>query len=242
MMGDGNEFRLPPTASLFTDWPSQGTVNRIVKRLNRKLFQLGNKANTNDILSLSFTDRDGNELEVKDTKEDISITFARQRDSPRPETDLIIEGVYLEEDDVTYYGSRFNVSWLFHAVIIQLNSPDPLYGNTTMHILYDLGKNSSEYHANSFYLDVRFQGVHSIIFIPEHYFLMTGGYQLTFTAPQKHNIKFSMSVQHIMCNYLNEVSGIWNSDGCKVSPASNFTSTVCLCNHLTTFTAMFDKE
>ncbi|XP_070547390.1 polycystin-1-like protein 3 [Ptychodera flava] len=147
----------------------------------------------------------------------------------------MIEGVYLEEDDVTYFGSRFNMSWLFHAVIIELNSPDPLYGNTMVYILYDLGENSTEYHAYSFSLDVRFQGVHSSIFIPEHYFLMTGGYQLTFTVPQKQNIKFSMSVQHIMCSYLNEVSGIWNSDGCKVSPASNLTSTVCLCNHLTTF-------
>ncbi|XP_070547398.1 uncharacterized protein [Ptychodera flava] len=68
MIGDGNEFRLPPVESLFADWPSQVTINRIVKWLNRRSFQLGNKAYTNDILSLSFTDREGGELEGKTVK------------------------------------------------------------------------------------------------------------------------------------------------------------------------------
>ncbi|XP_070550009.1 hyalin-like [Ptychodera flava] len=106
-LGDGNEFKLPPAETLFAVRPSQGTVNRIVKRLNRRSFQLGSKAYTNDVLSLSFTDREGNELEVKDTKEDISIIFTS--DPPSPETELTIEGVYLEDDDVTYFGFTFNV-------------------------------------------------------------------------------------------------------------------------------------
>ncbi|XP_070547456.1 hyalin-like [Ptychodera flava] len=126
MMGDGNGFRLPPAETLFADWTSYGTVNRIVKRLSRKSFQLGSMAYTNDVLSLSFTDREDNELilKVKDTKEDIGISF--DGDPPKSHTDLMFEGVYHEDEDVTCFGLKFHISWLFHAVILQLESSYPL--------------------------------------------------------------------------------------------------------------------
>ncbi|XP_070550051.1 uncharacterized protein [Ptychodera flava] len=187
VIGDGNGFEIPQVENIFADLSLNGTLNRIIKRLNKRSFQLGGKAYTNDVLSLSFTDREDNELEAKDMTEDVIITFAS--DPPKADTDMSIGGVYLEDDDVTHFGFGFNISQPFHAVVISLDSSDPLYGNVTMHIFKVLGDNFTEYHAHQFSLDVQFDGVHSSIFIPEHYILVTGGYKLTFTVPQREKMK-----------------------------------------------------
>ncbi|XP_070548475.1 uncharacterized protein [Ptychodera flava] len=237
MMGDGSGFQVPASEKLFADRPPNSVANRIVKRLNRRYFQLGEKAYTNDVLSLSFTDREDNEIEAKDTEEEISIIFAS--DPPPADTDMSISGVYLEDDNATYLGFGFNISRLNHAVVNLLDSSDQLHGNTTVNI-FKVKSENAKYPVQNLSLDVQFDGVHSSIFFPEHFFLVTGGYELTFKVPHKHDLNVTVSVKNIMCGYLHEASGIWNSDGCKVSPESNLTSTVCLCNHLTTFTTRSD--
>ncbi|XP_070550963.1 polycystin-1-like protein 3 [Ptychodera flava] len=127
---------------------------------------------------------------------------------------------------------------MFHAVIIHFNVSKVIYGNTTAYIFNEVVEYSTNYRGYLFGFDVQFSGEHTSIFIPEHDIVEAGGYYLTFAIPQRNDLKISMIVRHTKCGYMNEVSGTWNSDGCKVSPASNITSTTCLCNHLTSFTAL----
>ncbi|XP_070560919.1 polycystin-1-like protein 3 isoform X2 [Ptychodera flava] len=232
-MGDGHTFRLPEMQNLFLNWTSRQPIGRIVKRLLRRSFRHDDNANVYDVLSMSFTDGELNDLEVNGTEEDISITFAG--DYQAFETPVVVEGVYLEYDDVTYFGMDVNITHLFHAVIINLESPHAVYGITEAYIFNDMVEYSSNYSGYQFSVDAQFDGGNSSIFIPENYIFKAERYYLTFTVPQKQDVKFSMSVKHVVCDYLNEESGTWKNDGCKVSPESNMTSTVCLCNHLTTF-------
>ncbi|XP_070548807.1 uncharacterized protein [Ptychodera flava] len=232
MMGDGNGFTLPPAEALFPNLSLQTTVYRIVIWLKRSLFQRRNYAN--DVLSLSFTDREGNELPVNDTKEDISIIFPS--DPPRTDTKVLINGVYIEADDITYYRTKANISYVQHATVIHLKSSKEISVNVKANIFKDWGViDSTEYSCYQFSVDSQLHRGQSSIFIPEHEFPLTGTYKITVALQQKHDVRLSMHVKQIMCGYLDEISGTWNSDGCKVSPASNLTSTVCLCDHLTAF-------
>ncbi|XP_070550953.1 uncharacterized protein [Ptychodera flava] len=213
MIGDGNGFRLPTAEALFQNSTQQrDSINRIVKRLNRRSFQHGSKAS--DILSLSFTDREGNQIRVNDTKEDIAVIFST--DPVTPEIYTLIDGVYIEADNITYYRSKANISHVPHAAIIHLDSSDEIYTDITAYIFEDLGvKNSTEYTHYKFSVDEKFYGDYSSIFIPEQEFSLTGEYNITFALPQRHDVKLSMYVKQIMCGYMDERSGTWNSDGCK---------------------------
>ncbi|XP_078585401.1 polycystin-1-like protein 2 isoform X2 [Branchiostoma floridae x Branchiostoma japonicum] len=48
-------------------------------------------------------------------------------------------------------------------------------------------------------------------------------------------IEYNMLVTTIGCRFRNETTEQWEGGGCKVSPKSSLTETVCLCNHLTMF-------
>ncbi|XP_070560920.1 polycystin-1-like protein 2 [Ptychodera flava] len=239
-MGDGHGFSIPPVDTLFSNWTSQQPIGRIIKRLVRRSFPHGDKANEYDILSMSLTDAELNEIKVNGTKEDIAIIFAC--DSQAQETLVLLEGVYLKLDDVTHFRFQVNITHLFHAVIIHLESSHPMSGNATAYIFDDVVEYSSNYSGYRFSVDVQFGDGDSSIFIPEHVVFVTGGYYLTFTLPSKQDLNFAVSIKHVTCSYQNEESGTWKNDGCKVSPASNMTSTVCLCNHLTTFTTSIEME
>ncbi|XP_070551647.1 polycystin-1-like protein 2 [Ptychodera flava] len=240
MVGGGNGFKLPSTESLFTNMGLQTTVNRVVKVFKWRSFNFGNRALENDVLSLSFTDRGSNVLEVNSTAEDIGITFGSE--SPEIDSYVGVDGVYLEVNDVTYFGWTLNILHLFHAVIIHFNVSKAIYGNTTAYIFNEVVEYSTNYRGYLFGFDVQFSGEHTSIFIPEHDIMEARGYYLTFAIPQRNDLKISMTVQHTKCGYMKDVSGTWNSDGCKVSPSSNMTSTTCLCNHLTSFTATTATE
>ncbi|XP_070557261.1 uncharacterized protein [Ptychodera flava] len=237
-MGDGNGFIIPTADKLFVNQTKRnGKLNRIVKRLKR----MGNDdVMVNDVLALSFTDRDGDELEVKNTKEDIKITFATGPAGPEMRT--LIESLYREEDNRTYFGSSFNVSQLLHATIIMLENSKRMYGNATAYISKDEVMYATQYRGYAFSVDgyafsvnVNFHGDHSRIFIPEDYFTMIGEYYLAFAIPEKQEVQFSMAVKQTRCTFLDTNTNIWDGQGCKVSSTSNMTSTVCLCNHLTVF-------
>ncbi|XP_070576292.1 polycystin-1-like protein 3 [Ptychodera flava] len=154
---------------------------------------------------------------------------------PGPETHSMIEGLYLEDDNVTYFGFTFNVSRLFHATIIMLVSNESVFWNCNAYIFNDVFQYSENYRGYLFSVDINFHGDYSSIFIPEDYFLMTGEYYLTFAVPGNQRANFSMSVKQTVCTYLDKNTTTWDRRGCKVSSTSNMTSTLCLCNHLTTF-------
>ncbi|XP_070546460.1 uncharacterized protein [Ptychodera flava] len=237
-VGIGYGFIIPEEGKLDINLTEKaGRLNRIVKRLKRRSLQRdngGNVSSENDVLALSFTDREGNEVEVNNATEPIQIIF--MSDLPAYEKHGIVEGLFLEMNDVTYFGTVFKVSKLDHAVVIMLENSEQLYGNATSYIFNDVVMYSKQYSGYQFSVGVQFSGNHSKIFIPEDYFMTTGDYYLTFTIPGKQEVKFSMAVKEIMCTYMDKQTSTWDRRGCQVSSMSNITSTVCLCNHLTTFT------
>ncbi|XP_070560181.1 uncharacterized protein [Ptychodera flava] len=100
-------------------------------------------------------------------------------------------------------------------VVINLESPDAVYGITEAYIFNDMVEYSSSYSGYQFSVDAQCDGGNSSIFIPENYLLKAGGYYLTFTVPPKQDFKLSVSVKHVIFDYLNEESGTWKNDGCK---------------------------
>ncbi|XP_070573654.1 polycystin-1-like protein 3 [Ptychodera flava] len=207
-------------------------------RFNRRSMQIKSENNsyiisTDNVLSLSFTDRNGREIQAKETNEDIGISFAS--DPPPQETFVPVTGVYHVIDDITSFGMNVPIKRLFYATIIRFENSDVLYGKTTAYVFKEEVDYSEEYRGYQFSVDVRFDGDYSSIFIPMQYFMMTGDYYMTFTLVSKVEVTFLMSLKQIKCNYLDDENSVWNTDGCKVSQASNITTTVCLCDHLTTF-------
>ncbi|XP_070549213.1 uncharacterized protein [Ptychodera flava] len=184
-IGDGNGFVLPAADRLFSNLTTlEGPLYRIVKRFKRRSLprdDATNAAPMNDILSLTFTDREGNEIDVNDTNDNIQIMIAGG--SPSRQEHLLIESLYLQDKNATYFGLVFKVSYSHHAILIVFDphTTQPLYGNTTAYIFNDVVKYSDHYHGYQFSLDVQFSGNQSSIFIPEDYFTKTGEYYLTFT-------------------------------------------------------------
>ncbi|XP_070572871.1 uncharacterized protein [Ptychodera flava] len=239
-LGDGDGFSIPAAKKIFSNQSLDGAINRIATRFNRRSFKMKSDNNANtistdfNVLSLSFTDRNGREIEAKETNEDIGICFAS--DPPPQETFVLVTGVYNVIDNVTYFGMGIEIKRLFHATIIWFENSDILYGNATAYVFKEEVEYSEEYRGYQFSVEVRFDVDHSSIFIPEQYFMMNGDYYMTFTLVSKVDVTFLMTLKQTKCNYLDDGSSVWNTDGCKISPASNITTTVCSCNHLTTFT------
>ncbi|XP_070546434.1 uncharacterized protein [Ptychodera flava] len=218
-LGDGNGFVLPAADRFFPNVTMlEGPLYRIVKRFKRRSLPRDDAANAvpmNDILSLTFTDTEGNEVEVNDTNDDIQIMIAS--DFPSHQAHTLIESLYLEENNVTYFGVVLKVSYSHHAILIVFNPEitGSLYGNTTAYIFKDVVKYSGRYHGYQFSLDVNFSGNYSSIFIPEDYFTTTGEYYLTFTIPGRQEGNISVAIKETVCNYMDKQTTAWDSNGCK---------------------------
>ncbi|XP_070543864.1 polycystin-1-like protein 3 [Ptychodera flava] len=237
-MGDGNGFSLPAADKLFSNLAQgEGTLNMIVKCLKRKSVQADDAkdiVSEFDILSLSFTDRANKEIQVTGTKEDIRMTFTS--DTHANDSHVKLESFYSGTDHLTHFATMFEVSQLFHAIIITLQNSEPMQGKSVAFVFNSIVEYSHDYRGYQFSVDVEFNGNNSKIFIPEDYIMRTGKYFLTFSVPEKKTVKFSMIVKQTSCTYLNKSKGTWQRDGCKASSVSTLMSTVCLCNHLTIFT------
>ncbi|XP_070545129.1 uncharacterized protein [Ptychodera flava] len=236
-LGNGSGLRIPESDELFANQMPASTVNMICSRVTGKLFQSRIADDTRlstDVIGLSFTNRDGRELEGKSIDEDILIELSTE--PPPTEDQIVMEGILLDVDNVTYFGFEIEIPRLFHALIIWLENSHTIFGNTTAYVFDEPAKFSHNYIDYHFSVDVNFLGDHSTIFISEYNFLKTGKYFLTFTVP-KHDVKFWMSVKQTMCGYMKRQSDTWAGDGCQASSASNLTTTVCLCNYATAFTS-----
>ncbi|XP_070577800.1 hyalin-like [Ptychodera flava] len=230
---DGNGFSIPPAENILRNATAGVEVNRIMVYLNRSSFQTErdtSNALVTDILSLSFTDKGGNDLEVTDSTEGLQITFATNL--LESAADVPIEGKYLEEANITNFIANITVAEPDKAVIILLKSSEAVYGNTTAYVFNKFVDYSDSYRGYQFSVDVKFEGDNSKIFIPERYFLANGVYYLSFAIQHRHVVKFSMAIKQTKCFSLGKGNRIWSTGKCKISSASNMTSTVCLCHLL----------
>ncbi|XP_070575267.1 uncharacterized protein [Ptychodera flava] len=230
---DGNGFNIPPAESILSNVAAGVEVNIIMVCLNRSSFQMeGDTTKTlvTDILSLSFTDKGGNDLEVTDSTEGLQIIFATNL--LESAADVIIDGTYLEEANITNFIVNITVAEPDQVVIIILKGTENIYGNTTAYVFNKLVDYSDSYRGYQFSVDVQFEGDHSKIFIPERYFLANGVYYVSFAIQHRHVFKLSMAIKQTKCFSLSKGNRRWSTDKCKMSSASNMTSTVCLCHLL----------
>ncbi|XP_070545132.1 serine-rich adhesin for platelets-like [Ptychodera flava] len=234
--GKGSGYTTLAADEIFVNITSTTIVNRVCTHLVGNFFRSRTRDSSrlaDDVVALSFTDTDGDKLEVTNTTEDIQITLST--DSPPSEDLTVIYGVNLEAQNVTHFGLSIEITRLFHAVIIWFKNSQAIHGKTEAYVFDERVEFAESYIGYSFSVVLHFSGDHSTIFIPEHYFLRTGEYYLTFTIPQSSDITFSMSTKQARCGYMRKHSRTWASNGCQVSSTSNLTSTICLCNHITAF-------
>ncbi|XP_066269369.1 polycystin-1-like protein 2 [Branchiostoma lanceolatum] len=102
--------------------------------------------------------------------------------------------------------------------VLLVNGTQVVKGNETV-LVPDLAE------IGSYHFALRFYGYDS-----EYEFY---GTEYGTTFPMR--IEYSMLVTTIGCRFRNETTDQWEDRGCKVSPKSTLTETVCLCNHLTMF-------
>ncbi|XP_070543794.1 polycystin-1-like protein 3 [Ptychodera flava] len=218
MMGDGNGFSLPAADKLFPNVvQGEGTLNMIAKSLKRRSFQADYAKNVFsefDILSLSFTDRANKEIQVTGTQEDIRITFTSDTHVNNSRTKL--ESFYGGTHHVTHFGTVFEVSQLFHAIVIMLQNSEPMHGKSVAFVFDRVVEYSHDYRGYQFSVDVELDGNNSKIFIPEDYIMRTGKYFLTFSLPEKKTVEFTIIVKQTTCTYLKKSKRTWESDGCIV--------------------------
>ncbi|XP_070547330.1 adhesion G-protein coupled receptor G4-like [Ptychodera flava] len=125
----------------------------------------------------------------------------------------------------------------FHAIQIMLASSSPVYENTTAYVLTELPGNLSARSDFQSSRDVIFNGNSASIFLPEEEVTKAGSFYVTFGLVYSHGVEFRVSTTQHRCSYSDDHTYNWQNGGCKVSPKSNINSTMCLCNHLTTFGA-----
>ncbi|XP_070543815.1 uncharacterized protein [Ptychodera flava] len=181
ILGDGNGFTTPAADKLFSVSPSEN-INRICTRLKRKSFQARIDSNfnpMNDVLSLTFSDRGDNDFEVNNTEDNIIVMF--DTDPPPPVEQTFVRGTFLEVQNVTYFGLVIEVHQLFHAVIIWFENSQAVFGNSTVYIFNERPNCTYSCRGYQFSVVGMFHGDYSTIFIPEHYFLRSGEYYVTFT-------------------------------------------------------------
>ncbi|KAI8497393.1 hypothetical protein Bbelb_246990, partial [Branchiostoma belcheri] len=100
--------------------------------------------------------------------------------------------------------------------VLLVNGTQIVKGNETVLVpeLSDIG---------SYHFSLRFYGFETNFYHTEY----GTGYPM--------RIEYSILVTTIGCRFRNETTDQWEGGGCKVSPKSTLTETVCLCNHLTMF-------
>ncbi|XP_070555431.1 polycystin-1-related protein-like [Ptychodera flava] len=128
----------------------------------------------------------------------------------------------------------------YHAVKIAFHSSESLNENTTVFMSkadYCDIDNYDDY--VTFSDTIEFKGNTVNLFIPEYMMAQQGNYCLSCKLNTNTGLHFTLVVTQHKCSFWEEKNGTWDTDGCRVSSESNINSTVCLCNHLTAFTAEY---
>ncbi|XP_070547342.1 polycystin-1-like protein 3 [Ptychodera flava] len=125
----------------------------------------------------------------------------------------------------------------FHAIQIMLASSHPVFENTTTYVLPELPRNASTLNDFQSSSEVILNGSYASVFLPEEEITKAGSFYVAFDLINSHGVEFRVSTTQHTCSYSDDNTYNWQNGGCKVSSKSNVNSTLCLCNHLTTFTA-----
>ncbi|XP_070548512.1 polycystin-1-like protein 2 isoform X2 [Ptychodera flava] len=237
MVDPGSGLEIPTRKYIFPYLRENVTVNRMIFLLKADVQQILNMTEqfTTDILTLAFKNEDGEEIKVQNATKEIGIWLGYRRKSLNK---TMVIGQYVEADATTQYMFETMAPKPYHAIQIVLETYEHVYENTTAHVSTGLPGNGSRDGGVTFSREVIFNGSIANIFLPENKITRTGSYYVTFDLTNSHGVEFHVTTTLHRCSYSVDNTNSWQSSGCKVSPKSNVNSTVCLCNHLTTFTAV----
>ncbi|XP_070563345.1 uncharacterized protein [Ptychodera flava] len=233
-LGDGNGFRIPPSATLHLT--SGLTINLVAIRLKRtSLLMMEDGSGLTDVLSLSFTERNGTRIEVANADEDIGILYGINRSDSS--SGSYASGVYFKADDVTYFGWNFEISQQTHGMnIAVIRSSEILQLNATVHVqfLSEVQHQDDNIRGQNFSRIIRFSGREASIIIPRQNPLESGQCYMNVTIPHRQRVKLSLLLMQQTCQYFNRQTTSWDTKGCRASEATSNDSILCLCKDLPT--------
>ncbi|XP_070563334.1 uncharacterized protein [Ptychodera flava] len=234
-LGDGNSFRIPPSATLHLT--SGLTINLVAIRLKRtSLLKMEDGIGLTDVLSLSFAERNGTRIEVANADEDIGILYGINRS--HSSSGSYASGVYFKADDVTYFGWTFEISKQTHGMnIAVIRSSEILQLNATVHVQF-LNEvqhpDDDDIRGQNFSRIIRFSGREASIIIPRQDPLESGQCYMNVTVPHRQRVKLSLLLMQQTCQYFNRQTTSWDTKGCRASETTSNDSILCLCKDLPT--------
>ncbi|XP_070551925.1 polycystin-1-like protein 2 [Ptychodera flava] len=236
MVGPHSGFEIPSAEHIFPHLSSNVTLNRVVYRFGPELHHISNVRDqfATDILTLSFKNESGQENMVQNAAQDIGIWLGN---SQTPLNGTYVKGQYVGNDATTHYLLEVTAFKPLHAIQIVLATSSPVFENTTAYISTKSPGNFSGHSGFQFSSEVSFNGSVASILLPEGEITKAGIYYVTFDLVYSHGVEFRVSTTQHRCRYSIDNANSWQDGGCRVSPKSNVNSTLCLCNHLTTFTS-----
>ncbi|XP_070540745.1 polycystin-1-like protein 2 isoform X1 [Ptychodera flava] len=229
--------KLPAMTDLLPEQNLNDSIFLTSFRTKGNLFTWGENSHTvgSDIMTLYFEDSDGDKIDVDGITTYISLSLNN------PPIEFLDEATLLptiyEDTGQSRYSWSLEAVDTFMAFQMKLNVSDISLNNSVrVYMSYNNTPtwNSFDFHANI----TATEGVLNI-FIPNTEVEEAGNYVFSLFLPTVNMFNLTMSVTQHGCRYWDEDNEIWKRDGCMVSSESNTNTTVCLCNHLTSFGAAF---
>ncbi|XP_070563335.1 uncharacterized protein [Ptychodera flava] len=232
-LGVRNGFQIPPHTKLRLT--TGVAINLVAICLRRtSLPTMEDKSGLTDVLSLSFTDKNGSTIDIPDAEEDIGILYGLNRSDSGNYT----SGVYAEGDDETYFGWTFQISKQTDAMsIVVIRSSEVIRLNATVHVQFfneDVLRQADDIRSHDFSRDIRFSKREVSFIIPNQESLTRGKCYLNVTIPHRQTVKLSLLLRQQMCQYFNKQTARWNTEGCMASYTSLNNTILCLCKGLPT--------
>ncbi|XP_077985128.1 polycystin-1-like protein 2 [Glandiceps talaboti] len=256
---DGGSFKLPSSSSLLSkrrrrdvtsnedDDEDEQSVAVVMKEISKNCY---NPQEMNSkVLSLQLKEDDGSDIEVKNIKDPIEINIQNKNDVPTP------NGYAVNETGMYYV--KFKVAHNHTAVRITVRPVDrDLAVNYTVYLRHMYSPTmtkhiiSQEMPRTDFAVIPHDKGDDSLredwnytVFVPASQMNMSGDYHVgvfhTLDNTTYDTEGYNMTVQTITtaCKYWDIKNTKWSQDGCETLQWSSSRTTVCACNHLTSFAA-----
>ncbi|XP_070577743.1 uncharacterized protein [Ptychodera flava] len=243
-------FQLPSAAALFGDQSNSSYVDTQFLAFSGNPFDWDNSSAyiSSDVISLSFSSADGNDIIVTELTDDILIELPKSPTLPEPEP-VNITNVD-DSSGLLVYGIEVPLGMAVHFRII----PDD--GNTTWEQLnytlyFTRGQAPSlsafnytgtlpnlEHENDTDIDDGTKEELRGTFFVPSTIIEAADSYYIG-VLDDLSNWNFNVQVFTSGCKYWDESVEQWKSDGCKVSNKSSSIKTYCECDHLTSFASDF---
>ncbi|XP_070540748.1 polycystin-1-like protein 2 [Ptychodera flava] len=229
--------KLPAITDLLPEQNLNHSIFLTSFRTKGNLFSWGENSHTvgSDIMTLYFEDSDGDKIDVDGITTYICLSLNN------PPIEFFDEATLLptiyEETGQSRYSWSLEGFDTFMAFQMKVNVSDISLNNSVrVYMSYNNTPtwNSFDFHANITVMEGVFN-----IFIPDTEVEEAGKYMFSLFLPTVDMFNLTMSVTQHGCRYWDEDNEIWKRDGCMVSSESNTDTTLCLCNHLTSFGAAF---